>query len=137
MPEDSTVSPATAALQQLSDLVHQRSRLSILATLHEVGRAEFTFLVEVTGLTDGNLSRHLQVLVESDLVSIEKTFVARRPRTTIELTPSGRRAFDAEVAILRGLVETTEQTTTGRMAPTRRRRRSTPTTTAPLGLDAG
>lgn len=137
MPENSTVSPATAALQQLSDLVHQRSRLSILATLHEVRRAEFAFLVEVTGLTDGNLSRHLQVLAESDLVSIEKTFVARRPRTTIELTPAGRRAFDAEVAILKGLVETAEQTTTGRPASARGRRRSAPTTTAPLRLDAG
>ena len=101
MPDDASVSPSTAALQQLSDLVHQRSRLSILATLHEVGRAEFTFLVEVTGLTDGNISRHLQVLADSNLVNIEKTFVARRPRTTIELTAAGRRAFDAELAILR------------------------------------
>ncbi len=135
MPDDLTVSPATAALQQLSDLVHQRSRLSILATLHEVGRAEFTFLVEVTGLTDGNISRHLQVLAESNLVNIEKAFVGRRPRTTIELTPAGRRAFDAEMAILKGLVETTEHTTTRRTAPTSGRRRATPTTTTALRLD--
>jgi DNA-binding MarR family transcriptional regulator len=136
MPDDHDVSPATAALQQLSDLVHQRSRLLILATLHEVGRAEFTFLVEVTGLTDGNLSRHLQVLADNDLVSIEKTFVGRRPRTTVQLTPLGRRAFETEVTILKGLVESAEQTGVGRVATTRRRRHATPATTARLGLDA-
>ena len=132
MSDDPTVSPATSALQHLSDLVHQRSRLSILATLYEVGRAEFTFLVEVTGLTDGNISRHLQVLAERNLVNVEKTFVGKRPRTTIELTPAGRRAFDAELTILKGLVETTQQTAARRTASSNSRRLPTPTTPAAL-----
>lgn len=61
---------ATAACHQLSDLAHQRSCLSILAALREVGRAKFISFTEVTGLTDGDLSRHPRVLAESNLVSI-------------------------------------------------------------------
>ncbi len=39
-------------------------------------------------LTDGNLSRHLDVLRESGLVEIWKGFEARRPQTLVRLTPT-------------------------------------------------
>jgi len=41
-PTGSSASP----LRNLSDLVHQRSRLSILAALHEIGEAEFALLTK-------------------------------------------------------------------------------------------
>jgi DNA-binding MarR family transcriptional regulator len=61
-------------------------------------------LKESLGLTDGNLSRHLQVLEEAGFVHIDKTFEGRRPRTWITSTRPGRAAFASEVAALRELI---------------------------------
>jgi DNA-binding transcriptional ArsR family regulator len=125
MYEPREVSVSTAALQSLSDVVHQRSRLSVLATLYEVGRCDFAFLSQVTGLTDGNLSRHLQILEEGGLVKIDKVFVGKRPRTLLELAPQGVRAFEHELSVLRDLVEAARPARRGRSAAARKRITST------------
>lgn len=88
----------------LNDTVHQRVRLGILAVLEEAKRAEFKYLREALDLSDGNLSRHIQVLEEAGLVRVEKGFEGRRPRTWISSTPAGRRAFEQELKALRALI---------------------------------
>jgi DNA-binding MarR family transcriptional regulator len=88
----------------LNDTVHQRVRLGILAVLEEAKRAEFKYLREALDLSDGNLSRHVQVLEEAGLVRVEKGFEGRRPRTWISSTPAGRRAFEQELKALRSLI---------------------------------
>jgi DNA-binding MarR family transcriptional regulator len=88
----------------LDDTVHQRVRLGILAVLEEAKRAEFKYLREALDLSDGNLSRHLQVLEEAGLVRVEKGFEGRRPRTWISSTPAGRKAFEQELKALRALI---------------------------------
>jgi len=90
--------------QRLDDTVHQRVRLGILAVLAEADQADFAFLKDSLGLTDGNLSRHLQVLEEAGYVKVEKSFVGRRPRTWISATRAGRAAFSSELAALRELI---------------------------------
>lgn len=95
--------------QRLDDTVHQRVRLGILAVLTEADQADFGFLKDALGLTDGNLSRHLQVLEEAGYVKIAKTFEGRRPRTWVSCTKPGRAAFAAEVAILRELLAGVDQ----------------------------
>lgn len=90
--------------QRLDDTVHQRVRLGILAVLSEVDRADFVYLRDVLGLTDGNLSRHLTVLEEAGHISVRKTFEGKKPRTWVGATASGRTALAAEVAALRELV---------------------------------
>jgi DNA-binding MarR family transcriptional regulator len=89
---------------RLDDTVHQRVRLGILAVLSEARRADFSYLREALELTDGNLSRHLQVLEEAGLVKVEKGFEGRRPRTWVEATKRGRRALEAEMSALRDLI---------------------------------
>lgn len=89
----------------LDEVVHQRARLGILAVLAESRRADFGFLRKTLDLTDGNLSRHLQVLESAGLVEIEKVFESRRPRTWVRATPQGRKAFAAEIASLRALLD--------------------------------
>lgn len=88
----------------LDDVVHQRARLGILAVLAEAERADFNYLRETLALTDGNLSRHLQVLEGAGCVKITKVFEGKRPRTWIVATKRGRAAFAREVAALRELV---------------------------------
>jgi DNA-binding MarR family transcriptional regulator len=89
---------------KLNDTVHQRVRLGILAVLSEADRVDFGYLRDALDLSDGNLSRHLQVLEEAGLVGIEKGFEGRRPRTWIAPTPAGRRALEAELGALRDLL---------------------------------
>jgi DNA-binding MarR family transcriptional regulator len=90
--------------RQLNDTVHQRVRLGILAVLTEAQRVDFGYLREALDLSDGNLSRHLQVLEEAGLVKIEKGFEGRRPRTWVSATRRGRAALTAEVKALRELI---------------------------------
>lgn len=92
--------PATG----LDDTIHQRVRLGILAVLAESSRADFNYLKETLDLTDGNLSRHLQVLEETGHVKVERTFEGKRTRTWLSTTKQGRAAFAAELASLRALL---------------------------------
>ncbi len=60
----------------------------------------FGELTRLCDLTDGNLSRHLDVLTEADLVKIKKGFEGRRPHTSCTLTASGRKRFREYLAQL-------------------------------------
>ena len=80
-------------LSDLDRLVHEPARLMILANLYVVESADFTFLMNQTGLTLGNLSSHLSKLESAGYIRIEKDFVARKPHTMMSLTNDGRDAF--------------------------------------------
>jgi DNA-binding MarR family transcriptional regulator len=88
----------------LSNVVHQRVRLGILTVLQQVARADFSYLRDRLGLTDGNLSRNLAVLEESGYVTIDKAFEGKRPRTWVKITKAGNRALAEEVDALRRLL---------------------------------
>lgn len=89
---------------RLDETVHQRVRLGILGILSEAGRASFTYLRDALGVTDGNLSAHLQVLADAGLVQVDKEFVDRKPRTWVRATRRGRETFKSEMATLTELV---------------------------------
>jgi DNA-binding MarR family transcriptional regulator len=89
---------------KLDDTVHQRVRLGILALLEEAKRAEFSYVRDALGLSDGNLSRHIQVLADAGLVKVEKGFDGRRPRTWVSATRQGRAALNDELNALRELI---------------------------------
>jgi DNA-binding MarR family transcriptional regulator len=96
--------PAGHPAQRLDDVVHQRVRLGILAVLDQADRADFTYLRNALGLTDGNLSRHLTVLEEAGYLATTKTFEGRKPRTWVRSTRRGKSALAEEMAALRELV---------------------------------
>ena len=74
-------------------LVHEPARLMIMAVLYVVESADFTFLLNQTGLTWGNLSSHLSKLEEAGYVEVEKEFKGKKPHTMLHLTDEGRAAF--------------------------------------------
>jgi DNA-binding MarR family transcriptional regulator len=94
----------THPAQRLDDTVHQRVRLGILAVLSEARRADFGYLRDALELTDGNLSRHIAVLEQAGLVTVEKGFEGKRPRTWVQATRAGRAALKAELAALQELI---------------------------------
>lgn len=101
----------THPTNSLDDVVHQRTRLGILAVLAEADSVDFVFIRQALGLTAGNLSRHLAVLSEARLIAVEKKTSAGRTRTWVSLTKRGQTSLDAELAILRKLVEAAERGT--------------------------
>ena len=89
----------------LDRVIHEKARLSILTSLvaHPKGLA-FADLKGLCGLTDGNLSRHLQVLQEAEFVELQKGYDRNRPLTVCRLTPAGRRRFLDYLAVLEQVV---------------------------------
>lgn len=93
------------AYEGLDRVIHERARLSILTSLITNPRGlTFNDLKQLCSLTDGNLSRHLQVLQEAGLVEVIKGYEGNRPHTTCRLTKTGRRRFLDYLAVLEGLV---------------------------------
>jgi len=80
-------------LADIDRLVHEPARLAVMAVLYVLESADFTFLMNQTGLTWGNLSAHLSKLEEGGYIQVEKTFKGKRPNTILQLTPQGRKAF--------------------------------------------
>jgi len=91
--------------QQLDDIIHSRIRLAILSVLIAVDEADFVFLREKTGATDGNLSTHLRKLEEAEYVGVQKQFVDKKPQTTYKLTDKGRASFEEYVNRLESMIK--------------------------------
>jgi DNA-binding MarR family transcriptional regulator len=89
----------------LERLIHERSRLGILSSLaaHPQGLV-FNDLKALVVLTDGNLSRQLQLLSEAKFVEVWKGTRNNRPQTLVRLTPSGRKRFLEYIAQLEQVV---------------------------------
>jgi DNA-binding MarR family transcriptional regulator len=87
-----------------NETIHQTVRLRIMAALTalpgKAGGLDFMRLKRLTGATDGNLGSHIDTLVRAGYVEVEKDFVGRRPKTTVKVTASGRKAFADHVAFL-------------------------------------
>jgi len=71
-------------------VIHEPARLAILTALDACRSADFVFLQNLLGLTNGNASAHLMKLEEAGLVDMTKTFKGRMPRTMYRLTRLGR-----------------------------------------------
>lgn len=88
-------------LKELNPLLHSQLRLSIMSLLLSVEEAEFVYLKEKTQATAGNLSVQLDKLNEAGYISIEKSFVGKKPRTVCRLTSVGRDAMTEYVEALK------------------------------------
>jgi DNA-binding MarR family transcriptional regulator len=82
-------------LVEIDRVIHEPARLVVLAVLYVVECADFTFLINQTNLSWGNLSTHMSKLEEAGYIEVEKSFKGRRPNTSLRLTPAGREAFQS------------------------------------------
>ena len=97
--------PGQYAYDGLERVIHEKARLSILSSLasNEAGLL-FNDLKALCTLTDGNLSRQLQVLQEAGFVEVWKGMKNNRPQTLCRLTVHGRRRFLDYIAVLESVV---------------------------------
>jgi DNA-binding transcriptional ArsR family regulator len=80
--------------QRLDRVIHDQTRLAILAALAATETLSFTDLKTITATTDGNLSVHARRLEDAGYVLCVKSFAGRTPRTEYRLSAAGRRAFE-------------------------------------------
>jgi DNA-binding MarR family transcriptional regulator len=89
------------AYEGLDRVMHERARLGVLTSLLANPKGlSFAALRQLCGLTDGNLSRHLEVLETAKLVEIKRTTEDARPQSLIRITSNGRKRFLGYLAVL-------------------------------------
>jgi DNA-binding transcriptional ArsR family regulator len=91
-------------LPELDPVIHAKLRLAVLSLLAGVEEADFVWLRQKTGSTDGNLGAQMQKLEEAGYVAMEKRFAGRKPQTAYRMTTVGRKALAAYIAALKRLL---------------------------------
>ncbi len=97
--------PGRYAYEGLDRVLHEKARLGIMTSL--VTRPEgvlFTELKRLCALTDGNLSRHIDVLQDAGLVEAWRGTEGGRPQTLYRLSTDGRARFVAYLEELEQVV---------------------------------
>ena len=97
-------------MSELNPVIHQPIRLQIMSLVTSLDgemHIEFTNLQKILQVTAGNLGAHLRKLEDEGFISIQKTFLSRKPHTYIETTPLGHQAFAEHVAALADILQQT------------------------------
>ena len=92
-------------IERIDDVIHGRMRLGIMAYLVRTEVADFNELKLAMNATQGNLSVHLRKLEEAGYVKIDKGYLGRKPRTQVQLTQKGRKAFAAYLEDMSRLID--------------------------------
>ncbi len=110
----------------LDRVLHEKARLGIMTSLatHSEGLV-FADLKQLCSLTDGNLNRHLKVLEEAGLITIDKGMQDNRPCTICRLTPQGRTRFLEYVDVLESIVTDAAKATKQSSTPAAKRKQAT------------
>jgi DNA-binding HxlR family transcriptional regulator len=99
----------SATLPDFDPLIHERMRLGILSALAVNDSLTFNDLKHALNTTDGNLSVHARKLEDAQYVRCDKSFDGRTPRTTYQLTTSGKKALERYLDHMESLIRMTRE----------------------------
>lgn len=88
--------------KDLDPLLHSQVRLAIMSVLIGVKTAEFSYLLEATKTTKGNLSFQLNKLNEAGYIDIKKSVKGNYPLTICSITEKGIDAYEKYVTAISG-----------------------------------
>ncbi|MFD8707350.1 transcriptional regulator [Kitasatospora sp. NPDC059648] len=88
------------------ELIHQPTRLTVVAFLSGCAEAEFRAVRENCGVSESALSKVVGVLEAASYVTVRRGYVGKRPRTWLRLSPEGRRALASHLAELQRIAAT-------------------------------
>jgi DNA-binding MarR family transcriptional regulator len=88
------------------ELIHQSTRLSIVALLAAADWIDFAFIRDELALSESALSKQLSTLEAAGYLTIERRVTDHRRRVRVKLTAEGQKAFQAHVRALRAIVAT-------------------------------
>lgn len=97
-------------IQNLNKAFENKVRLGVMAALMVNSRLSFNELKELLELTDGNLASHIKALEKEKFISVNKTFIGKKPNTTYTVTQSGRKAFELHLKALEDLINNQNST---------------------------
>jgi len=85
--------------------IHEPVRISILSVLSVVEKADFLYIKNNLGITQGNLSSHLNKLENAGFIEIEKTYKGKRPATILKITDKGISNFENYLKIIKDFIQ--------------------------------
>jgi DNA-binding MarR family transcriptional regulator len=90
---------------KLDKAFENRLRLQIMSVLVANERYDFNSLKDLLDITDGNLASHLKGLEKEEYITVNKSFLGRKPNTTYQATENGRKAFMDHLDALEKLIK--------------------------------
>lgn len=93
------------SISGLNKAFESRIRLGIMSALAVNDLIDFNALKEYLDVTDGNLASHLKALEKEEFITVEKSFVGKKPNTKYLLTKVGKRAFNDHLKALEKLID--------------------------------
>lgn len=96
-------------IKKLDRIIHEPSRLLIMAVLISVKEADFKYLLLKTGLTKGNLSVHSEKLEKAGFIKIEKKFDGKKPKTIYRITDKGMDALKKYLKLTKDFIKNLEE----------------------------
>jgi DNA-binding MarR family transcriptional regulator len=91
--------------ENLDKMLEHRLRLQIVSVLAANESFDFNALKELLATTDGNLATHLKALEREKYISVNKSFVDRKPNTRYKITERGRNAFKKHLDAMEELIK--------------------------------
>lgn len=88
-------------MKELDQLLHSQLRLAVMSILMNLEEADFVYIRRQTNSTAGNLSVQIDKLAAAGYITVDRSIVHRRSRTTCRVTPQGRQAFERYVAAIK------------------------------------
>jgi DNA-binding HxlR family transcriptional regulator len=79
--------------ENLDRVLEHRVRLQIMSVLVTEDALDFNSLKELLNVTDGNLASHIKALEKEKYISVNKTFVDKKPNTRYKITEKGKTSF--------------------------------------------
>ena len=76
-----------------------------MALLMVEDSATYNVLKDALDLTDGNLASHIKALEKEEYISVQKSFLGKKPNTRYAATTAGRQAFSAHLVALENLLK--------------------------------
>lgn len=92
-------------LANFNKAFESRIRLGIMSVLTVSTSMDFKGLRETLAVTDGNLASHLRALEEGEYITMEKSFINRKPNTNYTITEKGLESFKNHLKALEELIK--------------------------------
>jgi DNA-binding MarR family transcriptional regulator len=89
---------------QLDKVLEHRCRLQIMSVLVSNTAYDFNSMKDLLGVTDGNLASHMKALEKEKYITVNKSFIDRKPNTKYKATEKGRNAFKKHLDALETVV---------------------------------
>jgi len=93
------------SIDGLHKAFESRIRLGIMSALAVNETLDFNSLKEFLEVTDGNLASHLKALEKEGFITVEKSFIGRKPNTNYTISHAGRQAFADHINALEEIIK--------------------------------